>query len=159
MSIETISQEEFDKLNAAPVKGTGLTDEQIRTLQEEAKKLENGEAPPSMIGNNSPEDIFAGMIQIFMPRFGLLLNGLSNNQLRKLMRALVESPLNKKAYDSFDKKAKEAFMIGEKILMAKGALIMQAFSQKIEEERKELAEMVSSEPVATEESTNTVIKE
>jgi hypothetical protein len=80
------------------------------------------------LGQHSPEDVFSGMLEIFQPRFELLLNKLSNNQLRKLIRSLIKGALNEEKIS--DKVTKEAYFLGEKLLLAQMMLVAKGFSDK-----------------------------
>lgn len=111
--MKQITQEEFNNL-------TPVVAESVSTFSPEVFLNQS-------IGNTAPEDVFSGMFQIFFPRFVGLTRKLGNNQLRKLMRALIETPLNDKEY-KFDDVTKEAFLLGEKLLTAKSMLIMHSMS-------------------------------
>lgn len=142
MSITKITEEAFEQLTSVVSESPSLL---VLPASGEEKKEEDSGHPmlsysgssPSLspqeflnskLGQHSPEDVFAGMLEIFQPRFDLLLNKLSNNQLRRLIRALIKGALNTEKIS--DKVTKEAFFLGEKLLLAQMMLVAKGFSEQ-----------------------------
>ena len=137
MSIKEITQEAFDALeqkvssievNTVEEGATPSEGEADTSTASPSSKLSPKEFLNSTLGQHSPEDVFAGMLEIFQPRFDLILNKLSNNQLRRLIRALIKGALNSEKIS--DKVTKEAFFLGEKLLLAQMMLVAKGFSDK-----------------------------
>lgn len=72
----------------------------------------------------NPEDAFAACFYVYFPRLEMLVSKLSNRKLRRLIRAIIETPLNKKQYNMFTTEEKEAFVLADKLLESKFLMII-----------------------------------
>lgn len=101
-----------------------------------------------------PEDLFAGFHLTYFPRFKKLTQQLGKTRLLKLIWAIGDVPNVQKLDKNFTKEQKEAFLIMDKLLLAKFSLV---FNTLFKETEKQQAESVAKEVVPqtnTEESTN-----
>lgn len=112
---------------------------------------ENKEVTPTAEEGN-PEDIAATMVYLYLPKFQMLLDRLSNKALRRLIYKLVEYPLGE---DIKAKTAEEhnAFMIGNKLLEAKYMMIFHTLAQEMEKRSNEVDQSQSSVVESTETQT------
>ncbi len=76
-----------------------------------------------------PEEIASMMFAMYLPRFFTQVDTLSNKDLRRLVKALVETPLNDEPYKFHSPAAKEAFNIGVSLLDSKYVMIMHTYSE------------------------------
>lgn len=100
------------------------TPEQVEAamLREEQVKAEQAD----------PSEIASMMLTLYTPRFCSLVDQLSNRQLKRLTKSLVEYPLGK-TYAHNDKVEAEAFHLGKNLLDAKMVLIYDTYSSRQEE--------------------------
>lgn len=94
---------------------------------------------PNTLANNA-EDIAAGMFSLYTPKFKQAVDTLSSRQLRRLLKMLVEYPLNERDYQPKNDIEKNAFLIGNKLLEAKFMMILTThfdLAEKTNEEKKE----------------------
>lgn len=78
---------------------------------------------PGTLANNA-EDIAAGMFSLYLPKFKQAVETLSSRQLRRLLKMLVEYPLNEREYQPKNQVEKNAFLVGNKLLEAKFMMIL-----------------------------------
>ncbi|NDD84121.1 hypothetical protein EBZ38_07585 [bacterium] len=70
----------------------------------------------------------ANMFGLYTPRFEQLIKNLSTGQLRRLLNALVQYPLNDKIFvDDSSQYLKEAFSMGQGLLEAKWLMIFNSY--------------------------------
>ena len=115
-------------------------------LKEEAAKAEKAD----------PLEIAATMFGIYFPRFCSKIDKLSSRALRRVIKAIVETPLNQVPYNPKDKDEKEAFAIAKGLMDAKMVMIFDTYSQNSEKILKEAAEASANtnEPLEKKEETN-----
>jgi len=73
-------------------------------------------------------EIASMMLSLYTPRFNMLVDKLSNRELKRLIKALVEFPLGK-TYKHVSKEENEAFMIGQGLMDAKMVLVVKTYSE------------------------------
>jgi hypothetical protein len=71
-----------------------------------------------------PAEGAAAMFGLYFPIFKNLLLRLSNKQLRRLLSALVEVPLNGDKYKALEEAERQVYLIGDKLLQAKWSMIL-----------------------------------
>jgi len=84
------------------------------------------------------------MLTLYTPRFCRLVDSLSQRQLRRLTKSLVEYPVGKE-YTHNDKLEAEAFHLGKNLLDAKMVLILDTYSSRGEEIINKAAEAANKE--------------
>lgn len=90
-------------------------------LEAEAKKAEQVD----------PEEIASMMLTLYTPRFCALVDKLSNRQLRRLVKSLIEYPIGKQ-YNHNDSTEAEAFAIGNRLADAKYVLMVNTYNENRE---------------------------
>lgn len=95
-----------------------------------------------------PEEIAATLFTLYLPRFHALVDGLSNKALRRLIKAIIEHPIEDKPYYIKEQSEKEAFAIANALLDSKYVMIFNAYSSGLDTLVK------ASEDQATEVSNN-----
>lgn len=93
-----------------------------KEMLEEAKKA-----------TDDPEEVASMLFTLYLPRYFSLVEGLSSNAMRRMLKALVEYPLNDKNYMHSSPKEKEAFNIGLRLLDAKYVMLFSTYSGGLEE--------------------------
>src|SRR5580658_1721976 len=83
----------------------------------------------------SPEDVAAKLFATYWPMFRDSLDIVGKKSLKKIIRFLIETPLNEKEYKFFDKKEKQIVAIGERLLQAKWEMMLHTL-MKVEQEKK-----------------------
>jgi len=108
--------EALPKTDEAPVHDATAIEAQM--LAEEQARL-----------NKEPdqEEIACMMLKLYTPRFNSLVDELSNRQLRRLIKSLIEFPLGKD-YKHVDKTESEAFAVGQGLLDAKMILVIKTYN-------------------------------
>jgi len=76
-----------------------------------------------------PFEAAAKIFTMFLPQFRMLVRSMSNRQLRRLVMALIEVPLQKKDYKHPTKEEQAAFMVGDRLLQAKWAMMLQTLEE------------------------------
>lgn len=84
--------------------------------------VQQNSAPGSV---NNPEDVYAGVVYIYGARFKAGLRHLSNRQKDRLINALMQYPLNVGDYKATSQLEKDMLLIGDAVLQAKYAMIIQ----------------------------------
>lgn len=69
--------------------------------------------------------------------FTALVKGLSTGQLRRLVNALVQYPLNDKEFINEDQNLKDAFSIGERMIQCKFLMIQEHVAKQMEKGNKD----------------------
>lgn len=80
-----------------------------------------------------PEEVASMLFTLYLPRYFSLVEGLSSNAMRRMLKALVEYPLNEKNYMHSSEKEREAFNIGLRLLDAKYVMLFSTYSGGLEE--------------------------
>jgi hypothetical protein len=71
------------------------------------------------------ENTAATMFTLYLPKFQLMVNKLSNKALRRVLKALVEYPLVEEEYNFSSQSEKDTFFIAEQLILAKLMMIQQ----------------------------------
>lgn len=112
----------------------------------EPKPLSTSEQETSLI--NKTLDQCAGLLENYRPKFVAGVDKMSSNQLRRLLKTLVEYPINDRPYNPKDGEEKAVFMLGTRILEAKHTLIMYTmFGEALKQSTSKVAEVAAPEVV------------
>jgi len=88
-----------------------------------AKKFEE------QASNVPPEETAAKLWTLYWPLYRSAVNNMSNKQMRRVMKALIEVPLNSKEYKLMSKEEKQVFAIGTNLLEAKWQMMLHTLSK------------------------------
>ena len=77
----------------------------------------------------SPTEAAATMFYMYLPKYKQLVDTLSNKQARRVLKALVEVPLQNADYKHPTEEEKTAFLIGDRLLQAKFVMMLETLSQ------------------------------
>lgn len=83
-----------------------------------------------------PNDMFAAFHAMYLPRFKLLIEGLGKNRLQKLIYSLVDIPRLDKVNKKFSKNQKEAYLIGDRLLLSKFTMVLSVLYGQAQAEHK-----------------------
>lgn len=70
-----------------------------------------------------PAEAAALMFHSYLPRYFSLVDRMSSNAMRRLLKALIEVPLNSAPYHHSSQEEKDCFAMGDALLQAKVMLI------------------------------------
>lgn len=116
-------------------------------VAEEVNKLSPPiENPPSV------EDIAAHDYQKLLPEFYTAIDDLSNRQLKKVIQAVMEYPLERIDFQWSYEKEKKAFILGTKILDCRFVLIRAVLEMKQEEIKQLLNSETKKETVVVDQT-------
>jgi hypothetical protein len=101
--------------------------------------------------SETPFEAAATMFGLYAPKFEAHIKTLSTGELRRLVNALVQYPINEKEFVNDSQKLKTAFSLGQVLLEAKWVMLMQSM---MEVEQQNLQKNES-----TEEAIETEMKE
>jgi len=107
-----------------------VEDKPLSAAEVEAKMIEEEQAKAAQPAD--PEEIASMMLTLYTPRFCNLVDRLSNRQLKRLTKSLIEYPIGK-SYDHNDKVEAEAFHLGKNLLDAKMVLVYNVYANRQEE--------------------------
>ena len=85
-----------------------------------------GTSEPQTTPLKDPAEVAAQLYTLYLPRFLGIVDTLSNKQLKKLIKALIETPLMEEQPKFSTQDEKTAFAIGDELLQAKMALVISA---------------------------------
>jgi len=88
----------------------------------EAIKLEQEMIAQEQLNQTPPEEVAATMFNLYLPRFQMLVDKLSNKSLRRVLKALVEYPLVEEEY-KLSEQEKDTFLVAENLILAKVMMI------------------------------------
>jgi hypothetical protein len=100
--------------------------------------------------SESPFEAAATMFGLYAPKFELHLKEMSTGELRRLINALVQYPLNEKEFINDSQRLRTGFALGQALLEAKWVMLTHAF---MEQEQARLRENEENQ------TTNEEIKE
>jgi hypothetical protein len=83
--------------------------------QEMIKRAESNQTPP--------QEVAAAMFNLYLPRFQMMVDKLSNKSLRRVLKALIEYPLVEEDFKFSGELEKETFLIAENLILAKVMMI------------------------------------
>lgn len=94
------------------------------------------------IGENSPFETAATVFGIFTPRIEALLKDLSTGELRRLVNAMIQYPLNEKEFvENGSDKLKECFKLANECVRARSIMefetVLKIQEEKMKQENKE----------------------
>jgi hypothetical protein len=123
-----VSMDDVEKLDTLPEeakieKAVDAAEVEKQLIEEERKRLE---AEPD------PVEIASMMLTLYTPRFSASVDRLSNRQLRRLIKSLVEFPVGK-TYRHTDALERECFGIGKNLMDAKYVLIANTYNEHRDE--------------------------
>lgn len=115
---------------------------------EETKVVDPAELEKAMLAKSSeavtdPEEVAATLFTLYLPRFHARVDGMSNKALRRLIKAIIEHPLEDKPYYLKEEDEKEAFAIANALLDSKYVMVFNTYS-------KGLDTLVTAEAATTE---------
>lgn len=124
--------------------------EETKTGKEVEQELleEASQESQQEVQQMSPEAVSSQLLMIYTPIYENLVNGLSANAMRRLLKKLVEFPLNEKEMKATSEQEQQTFAIGTRLLEAKFVLIMQTYNenaQKMQEDAEKAAEAQEKE--------------
>jgi hypothetical protein len=100
--------------------------------------------------SDNPDDVYAGMLKMYLPKFQGMVAKMSNKMLRRLINALIEFPLNQRDYNPKDPLEKGAFILGDRLLTTKAFLIISALREEEEANLKAAQEASQTETAVNE---------
>lgn len=82
--------------------------------------------------SDDPEEMAATLLTLYTPKFEMLVNTLSQKALRRLVKKLVQYPLNEKDMNATSSAEKNAFLIGDRLLEAKYMLMINTYAEMVQ---------------------------
>ena len=76
--------------------------------------------------SETPFEAAATLFGMYAPKFEQQLKDLSTGELRRLLNALVQYPLNEKEFVDDSQRLRTAFALGQALLEAKWVMVMQS---------------------------------
>jgi hypothetical protein len=95
----------------------------------EAVQLEQDMIKQEQLNQTPPEEVAASMFNLYLPRFQLMVDKLSNKSLRRVLKALIEYPLVEEDFKFSNELEKEAFLVAENLILAKVMMINHTLMQ------------------------------
>jgi hypothetical protein len=95
----------------------------------EAVQLEQEMIKQEQLNQTPPEEVAASMFNLYLPRFQLMVDKLSNKSLRRVLKALIEYPLVEEDFKFSNELEKEAFLVAENLILAKVMMINHTLMQ------------------------------
>lgn len=89
----------------------------------EAVQLEQEMIEQQKATQTPPEEVAATMFNLYLPRFQLMVDKLSNKSLKRVLRALIEYPLVEEETKFSTNMEKETFLVAENLILAKIMMI------------------------------------
>jgi len=93
----------------------------------------------------NPLELHATYFTLYWPKFCQLVMKLSNKQLRRVLMAIVEHPLNEKPFHFTTQQEKDAFSIGVQLAQSNALMQMVTLTNSKEFEQSTLEEVPSNE--------------
>jgi hypothetical protein len=119
---------------------------------QEKKKSMSLEEVKEAEAKKAPEDQATLFFMTFLPRFNILVNSMSNKQLRKVLMSVVEGPLSDTDYSRYEPKMIDAISMGLNLITARTALEMHALAEEMD--KKDLTNNPTMDNNKEEESKN-----
>ena len=111
----------------------------------EAVQLEQEMIKQSQIQQTPPEEVAAAMFNLYLPRFQMMVDKLSNKSLKRVLKALIEYPLVDDE-TNLSETEKETFLVAENLILAKVMMINHTLlEQQIELQTESNTDTVVSE--------------
>lgn len=89
--------------------------EAVQLEQEMIKQAQGSQTPP--------EEVASAMFNLYLPRFQMMVDKLSNKSLKRVLRALIEYPLVEEDTKFSSDLEKETFLVAENLILAKIMMI------------------------------------
>ena len=89
----------------------------------EAAQLEQEMIKRAEANQTPPQEVAAAMFNLYLPRFQMMVDKLSNKSLRRVLKALIEYPLVEEDFKFSGELEKETFLIAENLILAKVMMI------------------------------------
>lgn len=89
--------------------------EAVQLEQEMIKQAQGSQTPP--------EEVASAMFNLYLPRFQMMVDKLSNKSLKRVLRALIEYPLVEEDTKFSSDIEKETFLVAENLILAKIMMI------------------------------------
>jgi len=89
----------------------------------EAVQLEQEMIKQEQLAQTPPEEVAASMFNLYLPRFQMMVDKLSNKSLKRVLRALIEYPLVEEDTKFSSDLEKETFLVAENLILAKIMMI------------------------------------
>lgn len=97
--------------------------------------------------SETPFEAAATMFGLYAPKFEAHVKTMSTGELRRLVNALVQYPINDKEFVNESQKLRTAFSLGQALLEAKWVMLMQSM---MEVEQSKLQESSEESVIETE---------
>jgi len=95
----------------------------------ESVQLEQEMIKQEQLNQTPPEEVAASMFNLYLPRFQLMVDKLSNKSLRRVLKALIEYPLVEEDFKFSNELEKETFLVAENLILAKVMMINHTLMQ------------------------------
>lgn len=95
---------------------------------ETAVQLEQEMIKQEQLDQTPPEEVAATMFNLYLPRFQLMVDKLSNKSLKRVLKALIEYPLVEDD-TKLSETEKETFLVAENLILAKVMMINHTLMQ------------------------------
>jgi hypothetical protein len=102
--------------------------------------------------SETPFEAAATLFGMYAPKFEQQLKELSTGELRRLLNALVQYPLNEKEFVDDSQRLRTAFALGQALLEAKWVMVMQSVMEH--EQKLREAEETATETETEKEQAN-----
>ena len=89
----------------------------------EAAQIEQEMIKQAEANQTPPQEVAAAMFNLYLPRFQMMVDKLSNKSLRRVLKALIEYPLVEEDFKFSGELEKETFLIAENLILAKVMMI------------------------------------
>lgn len=103
----------------------------------EAQQLEQEMIKQQQSTQTPPEEVAAAMFNLYLPRFQIMVDKLSNKSLRRVLKALIEYPLVEEDFKFSGELEKETFLVAENLILAKVMMINHTLMQQQEDLQSE----------------------
>lgn len=125
-------------------------------MNDEQSLSETSSNPPSLsLGKSeTPFEAAATMFGLYAPKFEQHLKEMSTGELRRLINALVQYPLNEKEFINDSQRLRTGFALGQALLEAKWVMITQTFMQQMQQEQLRESEETQTTNEEVKEATN-----
>ena len=110
-------------------KGVPLPDKSLGTLTNTVVDTKTNEIRPEL----DPEAILARELAINLPQFKSMVDTLSSRQLKRVLKAIVEVPLNDVKYKATSEAEKFIFKCADTILQCKYSLMLRTYADHLQE--------------------------
>jgi hypothetical protein len=95
----------------------------------EAVQLEQEMIKQEQLTQTPPEEVAASMFNLYLPRFQMMVDKLSNKSLKRVLKALIEYPLVEEETKFSSDIEKETFLVAENLILAKIMMINHTLMQ------------------------------